>query len=133
MAKPKEQRSLIVSILKAYKWEYFLTLSVSLLAACFSYISPFIVQKIIKWIQGKDLVHGDDQNYVFTLLGLLVGSQLMSYILFEHMYYYQTMIGCKSTNTLIAMIYQKQLRLSQATNKKFGHGEIVNFVQVDAQ
>ena len=63
-------------------------MSVSLLAACFSYISPFIVQKIINWIQGKDKVHGDDNNYVFILLAALVGSQLMSYILFEHMYYY---------------------------------------------
>lgn len=63
-------------------------MSVSLLAACFSYISPFIVQKIINWIQGKDKVHGDDKNYVFILLAALVGSQLMSYILFEHMYYY---------------------------------------------
>jgi len=105
LSKSKEKRSLIISILKAYKWEYFLTLSVSLLAACFSYISPFIVQLIIQWIEGKDLEHKDDRNYVFILLAILVGSQLMSYILFEHMYYYQTMIGCKSTNTLIAMIY----------------------------
>jgi hypothetical protein len=61
---------------------------VSLLAACFSYISPFIVQLIIQWITGKDEEHADDINYVFILLAMLVGSQLMSYILFEHMYYY---------------------------------------------
>lgn len=48
------------------------------------------------------------------------------------MLYYQVMIGVKSTNCLIAMIYQKQLRLSAATNKRFAQGEITNFVQVDS-
>jgi ABC-type transport system involved in cytochrome bd biosynthesis fused ATPase/permease subunit len=43
------------------------------------------------------------------------------------------MIGVKSTNAMIALIYEKQLKLSSATNKRFSQGEIVNFVQVDAQ
>ena len=43
------------------------------------------------------------------------------------------MIGVKSTNAVIALIYEKQLKISSATNKKFAQGEIVNFIQVDAQ
>jgi ABC-type transport system involved in cytochrome bd biosynthesis fused ATPase/permease subunit len=43
------------------------------------------------------------------------------------------MIGVKSTNAMIALIYEKQLKISSATNKKFTQGEIVNFIQVDAQ
>jgi len=42
------------------------------------------------------------------------------------------MIGSKSTNALIALIYDKQLKISSATNKMFTQGEIVTFVQVDA-
>lgn len=42
------------------------------------------------------------------------------------------MIGVKSTNALIAMIYEKQLRVTSATNKKFSSGEMINFIQVDA-
>jgi hypothetical protein len=102
-----------------------------MIAAMFSYISPFIVKEIIDFLQGKD--PGMDNNYCFQLMGILVGSQFISYILSEHMLYYQIMIGAKSTNNLISLVYQKQLRLSQATNKKFGHGEIVNFVQVDSE
>jgi ABC-type transport system involved in cytochrome bd biosynthesis fused ATPase/permease subunit len=34
---------------------------------------------------------------------------------------------------LIALVYRKQLKLSAATNKKFSQGEVVNFVQVDAE
>jgi positive regulator of sigma E activity len=30
-------------------------------------------------------------------------------------------------------VYGKQLKLSAATNKKFNQGEVVNFVQVDAE
>ena len=37
-----------------------------------------------------------------------------------------------STNALISLIYKKSLKVSNATNKKFQLGEIINFVQVDA-
>ena len=42
------------------------------------------------------------------------------------------MVGAKSTNALIGVVYEKQLRISPATNKIFSNGEIVTFVQVDA-
>ena len=42
------------------------------------------------------------------------------------------MIGCKQTNALVALIYEKQFKISTATNKRFSSGEMVNFVQVDA-
>jgi hypothetical protein len=42
------------------------------------------------------------------------------------------MIGVKSTNAMIAFIYQKQFKITSSTNKKFASGELVNFVQVDA-
>lgn len=131
-SKPKEKRSLIISILLAYKWEYLIAFTFCMVGAMFSYISPFIVQMIIEFLQGK-AGPGLDNTYCYKLMGILVGSQFFSYILSEHMLYYQMMIGSQSTNNLISLIYQKQLRLSQATNKKFGQGEIVNFVQVDAE
>lgn len=43
------------------------------------------------------------------------------------------MTGYKATNALIALILDKQFRVSAATNKKFTAGEMINFVQVDAQ
>jgi hypothetical protein len=38
------------------------------------------------------------------------------------------MIGAKSTNALIGLIYEKQLKISAATNKSFSQGEIITFV-----
>ena len=42
------------------------------------------------------------------------------------------MVGIKSTNALVAMIFEKQFKISSATNKRFTTGEMVNFVQVDS-
>jgi len=42
------------------------------------------------------------------------------------------MIGAKSSNALSGLIYEKLLTISAATNKIFTQGEIINFVQVDA-
>ncbi len=66
------------------------------------------------------------------LVVTLVLTQGLSYIIIEHLKLYQRMIGVKSTNALIAMIYEKQLRVTTATNKKFSSGEMINFIQVDA-
>lgn len=68
-----------------------------------------------------------------TLAMLLVFTQGFAYILAENINFKQNMIGTKSTNALIGLIYQKQLKVSPATNKTFTNGEIVTFVQVDAQ
>jgi hypothetical protein len=42
------------------------------------------------------------------------------------------MIGVKSTNAMIALIYEKQFKITASTNKRFSSGELTNFIQVDA-
>ena len=61
-------------------------------------------------------------------MGLLILTQSFYYIVSEHLDFYQRMIGVRSTNAMIALIYEKQLKISSATNKKFTQGEIVNFI-----
>ena len=65
-------------------------------------------------------------------VAILVVSQAIRYMLFEHIVYTQDMIGIQSTNALVVLIYDKLFSVSSATNKIFGQGEIVNFIQVDA-
>ena len=43
------------------------------------------------------------------------------------------MTGVRSTNAVISLIYLKHAHISNATNKQFESGQIVNFVQVDAE
>ena len=47
----------------------------------------------------------EDTMYGLKLLGILIGTQLVAYILFEHLLYYQVMIGVRSTNCLVEMIF----------------------------
>ena len=66
------------------------------------------------------------------LVGVLGATQAASYIITEHVVFYTRMTGSKATNALSAMIFNKSLKVSPATNKQFSLGQIVNFVQVDA-
>ena len=66
------------------------------------------------------------------LVLVLVSTQGLAYFITEHIAFFARMTGCKSTNAMIAMIYDKTFKISSATNKKFTQGQLVNFVQVDA-
>ncbi len=93
--------------------------------------SPYLISVIIDFIESKD--HSSENMEIgLAYVAALVLSQTMSYLIAEHLEYYQKMIGVKQSNALVALIYRKQLKLSAATNKKFSQGEVVNFVQVDA-
>lgn len=70
----------------------------------------------------------EDTLYGFELLGALVVSQFLSSLINVHIGYYQIMIGCRSSNTLVAVIYRKLSRLSPSTNKDFESGQITNFI-----
>lgn len=43
------------------------------------------------------------------------------------------MVGIQSANALMGLVYNKIFKISNASNKNFSSGEIVNFVQVDSQ
>ena len=70
--------------------------------------------------------------YGLMLVLILGVTQALAYVIMEHVVYYSKMTGSKATNALTALIFNKSLRVSQATNKNFALGQIVNFVQVDA-
>mmetsp|Transcript_41880 Transcript_41880/g.48427 ORF Transcript_41880/g.48427 Transcript_41880/m.48427 type:complete len:105 (+) Transcript_41880:1-315(+) len=68
---------------------------------------------------------------VLYVLGFLTMQQIGS-LLDLHASFYQELLGNKSSNALRALIYNKTLRLSPATNKEFAQGEIINFIEVDS-
>ena len=49
-------------------------------------------------------------------------TQIIAYLVNEHMYYRQIMTGIRSSNAVVAMIYKKHSRISNATNKEFTAG-----------
>ena len=85
--------------------EYLVALSLNILTTMLNLFSPYLVKQIIDYINSSDpnLHVSDGLFYV----ALLVASQSIYYIVSEHLDFYQRMIGVKSTNAMIALIYQK--------------------------
>lgn len=90
--------------------------------------TPFLLRAIIVFIktQNPNTAHG-----VALLLALCLCKLVGSFVL-AHVNLYTRLLAFKSSNALIAMILQKQFRVSAATNKEFTMGQMINFVQVDA-
>jgi hypothetical protein len=67
--------------------------------------SPYMIKKIIDFINddhpGKNTWDG------LTYVILLVVTQSLYYVISEHLDFRQRMIGVKSTNAMISLIYQK--------------------------
>lgn len=100
-----------------------------------NFSSPWLILKLTHFIrEGDDNPDLTWENVRPGVIygGALCGSQLINYFLMEHMSYLNVLTGRRSSNAVIAFIYQKYSRISAATNKDFSSGQIVNFVQVDA-
>lgn len=93
--------------------------------------SPILIKRIITFLESDPATNPNEEGLI--LVGLLIASQFLTRMIDEHLGFYQRMIGVQSTNAMVALIYTKELKVSSATNKRFTQGEIVNFVQVDAQ
>ena len=72
-------------------------------------------------------------EYGLSLVVVLVFTQGLNYIISEHITYMQNMTGTVTSSALVGLIFEKTLRLSPATNKKFKSGDLITFIQVDVQ
>lgn len=95
------------------------------ISACLQMSSPFIIQPLIQYIKdGKNAwspniefydfdedswlhVLTPEKQYGITLALLLVFTQGLGYILSENITFTQNLIGVKSTNALVGLIYDK--------------------------
>ena len=78
------------------------------MVAVLSFASPILVLKLTAFIKDGD----DDPDFTWKNVkpgviyaGCLCGSQVLSYILGEHMSYYNVLTGRRSSNAVIAFIY----------------------------
>jgi len=125
---PNNENGLSKAVFSALKGEFYYATFWQLIVTFLQLASPFLIKAIINFIQQKET----DTTWGIILLSTLMVSQGISYFIREHLTLYQRMTGYKATNALIAMILDKQFRISAATNKTFSGGEMINFVQVDA-
>ena len=137
-------------VFTAFKWEYISMLFWNFFRQGLNLTVPFIIKYFTIYLQtGENYLHGsfdfwdfsktknfewltEGKQYAIFLSCILVVFQIISFLVEKYIDFVQTMIGSRSTGALIAMIYKKQLRLSSATNKEFRQGQIINFIQTDA-
>lgn len=94
-------------------------------------MSPFLILRLVDFIaQGssKEELSWETARPGVILSALLIGTQFLSQFILQHVQYAQVMMGVRSTNAVISIIYAKHGRISNATNKQFESGEIVNFI-----
>jgi hypothetical protein len=84
--------------------EFFFALCLNFLLASLTLCSPFIVKALIDYIQDGST---DNGLTGLMLLLLLITQQAISYIIESQIDFYQRMIGIKSTNAMIALIFRK--------------------------
>lgn len=98
---------------------------VGLAVSILNFSSPFMIFELTKFIKEGS----EDPDFTWENLrpgviyaGGLCGSQLLVYMLMEHMSYLNVLTGRRSSNAVIAYIYKKYSKISPATNKDFDSG-----------
>ena len=105
-------------------------------SAALQFTSPYLIFRLINFIKNGDENPGlswDAISEGVYLSAALSITQIVSYIINEHMMYYQIIVGIRASVSVCSLIYKKHSHISNATNKDFSQGEIVNFVQVDSE
>ncbi|XP_017881737.1 multidrug resistance-associated protein 1 isoform X2 [Ceratina calcarata] len=92
------------------------------------FASPQILKLLIAFIEGREPLW---KGYFYAVL-LLITATLQTLILSQY-FHRMMLVGLRARTALIAAIYRKALRMSNAARKESTVGEIVNLMSVDAQ
>ena len=93
---------------------------------------PVLVLLILDYIQDSSsydggIYYGLGLVILYNLIGILAN------LIGDQSDFIQAVIGINAKHGVIGMVYDKVLKTSQSTNKKFSQGEIINFINVDVE
>ncbi|KAF9550267.1 hypothetical protein EC957_001174 [Mortierella hygrophila] len=125
--------SLFITIMKTYSWSWIPIMIFRLAASTFTYILPVLLNQILDFIESYS--SGEPQPVslgIILAFGMFFASVLSAFCVGQ---FYQTAInvGVEIRTALIAMVYRKSLRLSNAAKQSNTAGEISNHMSVDAE
>jgi ABC-type multidrug transport system fused ATPase/permease subunit len=120
------------ALAQTYKREFLFAFFINFLVVICSISSPILVSKIVTFMETPS---GEDGGMWLgiTYLAAFIFLGTAANVLDEQANFYQGILGDKAYASLTATIYHKTLKVSPSTNKQFEQGEIVNFIQVDAE
>jgi hypothetical protein len=64
---------------------------------------------------------------------LTIVDHLVQNILFLHLKYRQSVLGVDLVNNINLMIFNKAMKISIISNRRFSEADIINYSQIDAQ
>ncbi|XP_057969287.1 ABC transporter C family member 10-like [Malania oleifera] len=91
-------------------------------------LGPLFLKAFIEVAEGKEVF----KHEVYALAGGLFLLKCIESAAGRHWFFISRLIGLRVRSSLCAAIYQKQLRLSNATNTRHSAGDVVNYLTVDA-
>jgi ABC-type bacteriocin/lantibiotic exporter with double-glycine peptidase domain len=111
--KLKGGRALFRSLAITYKSEFFLSMSLNLVLVLFEASGPFIIKSFIEFVNDTSISmwNGVYLGVAFVLI------TLMENLISEQAVFYMIRMGIRSQKATVSLIYEKSLRLSNATNK----------------
>ncbi|KAG0200120.1 hypothetical protein BGX33_011218 [Mortierella sp. NVP41] len=128
-----KEPSLFLTIMKTYSWVWIPIMIFRLAASSFTYVLPVLLNQILNFIESYSTEEPQPTSLGTILaFGMFFASVLSAFCIGQ---YYQTAInvGVEIRTALIAMVYRKSLRLSNAAKQSNTAGEISNHMSVDAE
>jgi ABC-type multidrug transport system fused ATPase/permease subunit len=113
-----------------YYKDFLLTFFFKFIQCMFDLGTPLIIKFFIDFIENPT---ENDVSWGMTLGGMYVLITIIQHLIGEQCGYFQERLGMKAKNSAVGLIYSKTLRLSNATNKKYEQGDVINFMGRDAR
>ncbi|XP_025986916.1 multidrug resistance-associated protein 1 isoform X3 [Solenopsis invicta] len=127
-SRKKKIASILPPICKAFGATFMFGAFLKLIQDIMTFISPEILKLLIDFIDGDESMW---KGYLYAVL-LLLTAILQTLVLSQY-FHRMFLVGLRIRTALIAAIYRKALRMSNAARKESTLGEIVNLMSVDAQ
>ncbi|XP_018048305.1 PREDICTED: multidrug resistance-associated protein 1 isoform X2 [Atta colombica] len=127
-SRKKKVASILPPICKAFGATFIFGAFLKLIQDIMTFISPQILKLLIGFIEGDEPMW---KGYFYSVL-LLLTAMLQTLVLSQY-FHRMFLVGLRIRTALIAAIYRKALRMSNAARKESTLGEIVNLMSVDAQ
>ncbi|KAL8134639.1 hypothetical protein AgCh_009604 [Apium graveolens] len=125
---PWSQPSILRTIILCHQRDIFFSGFFALLKIITISSGPMLLNAFIQVSEGK----GSFEHEGYVLAFLLFFSKNLEFLSQRQWYFRSRLIGVKVRSLLTAVIYKKQLRLSNAAKTMHSAGEIMNYVTVDA-
>jgi hypothetical protein len=76
--------------------EYLTIILINLICTGLNLLSPFLIQRIITFIESKDTAEEEALSVGFLYISALVASQGLYYFINEHLEFHQYLVGVKT-------------------------------------